>query len=88
MFVRGANEGFSVRGRPSLYFTGGFIIKCLPDEQRPAESQAARNDLVERQRGACGKRNFAGFCRVNQRVGCFSFARHAGPVTRAAFAVL
>jgi hypothetical protein len=33
------------------------------------------------------ERNFAGFCCVNQRVGCFSFARRAGPVMRDAFAV-
>ena len=34
------------------------------------------------------ERNFAGFCCVNQRVGCFCFARRGGPVMRDAFAVL
>jgi hypothetical protein len=42
---------------------------------RPSRRARCESDLVERQRGACGKWNFAGFCYVNQHVGCFSLAR-------------
>jgi hypothetical protein len=55
---------------------------------RPSLGARRASDLGERQRGACGKRNFAGFCRVNQRVGCFSFARYPGPVMHEVDAVL
>jgi hypothetical protein len=42
---------------------------------RPSLRARRESDLVERQRGACGKRNFASFCCVDQRVGWFSLAR-------------
>jgi hypothetical protein len=42
---------------------------------RPSLRARRESDLVERQRRACGKRYFASFCCVDQRVGCFSLAR-------------
>jgi len=46
----------------------------MNSDARPSLKAHRESDLAERQRGACGKRNSAGFCRVNQGVGCFSFA--------------
>src|SRR5580704_8326334 len=97
-------KAFSVRGRPKSIFMGGFIIKCLRDEQRrPAESQGASRKRPCRA-PARGLRQ-AEFCGFLLRLLFFrsavnparpipdlrlerSTARQAGPIIREAFAVL